>query len=124
MAEVLQTTPTVVRTAERGLTVGGTRLTLYDIWDCLNGGWSEEETRETFRLTEQQMADVLAYIEEHRDEFLAEYEQGLKEAEETRRCWEERNRERLAEIAARPRDPAKAELWAKLDAWKARLERS
>ena len=57
MAEVLQTTPTVVRTAERGLTVGGTRLTLYDIWDCLGGGWSEEETRETFRLTEQQMAD-------------------------------------------------------------------
>jgi hypothetical protein len=33
----------------------------------------------------------------------SEYEQVLREAEESRSYWEERNRERLARIAATPR---------------------
>lgn len=58
MADVLQKVPTVVRTG-RGLTVEGTRLTLYSIWDCLTGGWTEEEVRDNYKLTEQQLADIL-----------------------------------------------------------------
>jgi len=124
MTELIQRPPTVVRT-ERGLTVAGTRLTLYSIMDCIVGGWSSEEIRDLFSLTEGQIADVMAYIEAHREEVEAEYEQVLREAAEIRAYWEERNRERLAqiaaEIAATPYPPERAAIRAKLAAEKARL---
>jgi hypothetical protein len=124
MTDLIHHSPTVVRT-DRGLTIKGTRLTLYSIMDCVVADWPAEEIRELFNLTDQEMADVMAYIEEHREEVYAEYEQVLREAEEIRAYWEERNRERLAEIAteiaAKPYPPEQAEIRAKLAAEKARL---
>jgi len=115
--------PTVIRT-ERGLSIAGTRITLYDIMDYLTANWPPELIRDWFNLTERQMADVMDYIETHRAEVEAEYQLVLQQAEETRRFWEGRNQEHLAQIAATPRAPrtGQEDLRARLAAWKAQLE--
>jgi len=115
--------PTVVRTG-RGLSIAGTRLTLYSIMDFVKAEWPPKLIRDWFNLTDQQIADVMAYIAEHRDEVEAEYQLVLQQAEEHRRYWEERNRERFAQIAAMPPKPEQAAIRAKLVAHKAKLSRS
>ncbi len=112
--------PTVVRSS-RGLSIAGTRITLYSIMDYVKAGRSPELIRDHFRLTIKQTADVLDYIKTHRAEVEAEYQQVLKEAEEERQYWEERNRERLAQIAAMPPKPGQEKIRAKLQAAKERL---
>ena len=63
----------------------------------------------------------MAYIETHRAEVEAEYQQVLQQAEDDRKFWEARNRERLAEIAAQPPKPGQEKIRAKLQTAKARL---
>lgn len=111
---------TVVRTS-RGLSIAGTRITLYSIMDYIKAGKSPELIRDHFRLTIKQTADVLDYIEKHRAEVEAEYQQVLKEAEEERQYWEERNQERFAQIAALPPKPGQEKIRAKLQAAKEKL---
>jgi len=72
--------PTVVRT-ERGLTIAGTRITLYDVMDYVTAGWPPKLIRDRLDLTDRQIADAMAYIEDHRAEFEAEYQTVLREAE-------------------------------------------
>lgn len=114
-------TPPITRT-ERGLVIAGTRITLYNIMDCILAGWPPQRIRRWYDLTDQQVHDALAYVEAHRAEVEAEYQQVLQEAEEIRQYWEERNRERLAKIAALPSPPGKEHIHAKLQAWKAKLD--
>jgi uncharacterized protein (DUF433 family) len=121
IVEIPTEQPTVVRTS-RGLSVAGTRITLYLLMDHIKGGWSTEEIQQCFRLTDRQMTDVLEYIETHREEFEAEYQYVLQRAEENRQYWEDRNRGRFTEIAAMPPPPGREELWAKLQEWKKRLD--
>ena len=105
MSESCELQPTVVRN-ERGLSINGTRVTLYHIMDHLRAGSSAEELREWFPvLSERQIEDALAYIEAHQAEVDAEYEFVVAKAEENRRYWEERNRERFEQIAAMPPRP-------------------
>lgn len=112
--------PMVVRT-ERGLTIAGTRITLYDVMGSLKADWPPKLIRDWLDLTEEQIQGVMAYIEAHRDEVEAEYQLVLQQTEECRRYWEERNRARFAEIAALPPDPEKEWLRAKIKARKAEL---
>jgi uncharacterized protein (DUF433 family) len=119
MSETIKHEPTVVRT-ERGLSISGTRITLYSVMDYLKEGWPPGLIRDWLNLTEQQIDDVIQYVADHREEVEAEYQQVLQEAEEIRGYWEEQNRERLAQIAAMPPKPEHAALWAKLRADKAR----
>jgi uncharacterized protein (DUF433 family) len=113
--------PTVIRTG-RGLTVAVTRITLYAIMDFIKEDYPPKLIRHKFNLTEQQMADVLAYIEEHRDEVEAEYRQVIAEGEERRREWEEKRKEILDSIPAdRPMSPQEAAIRAKLAEAKKRL---
>ena len=112
---------TVVRTG-RGLSIAGTRITLYNIMDGVTAGWPPKLIRDRFDLTDQQLTDVLDYIAEHRSEVEAEYKMVLQQAEETRRYWDERNRERFARIAALPPKPEQAVIRAKLAAAKARRQ--
>jgi uncharacterized protein (DUF433 family) len=121
MAKVSGLHSTVTRT-ERGLSIAGTRITLYDVMDYVTAGWPPKLIRDRLNLTDQQVTDVLEYINTHRAEVEAEYQQVLQSAEETRRYWEERNRERFEEIAATPPEPGREELRAKLKEWKSRLE--
>lgn len=111
--------PIVVRT-ERGLSIRGTRKTLYQVMDYVVAEWPKKLIRDWMDLTDEEIDGVMAYIAEHRAEVEAEYQEVLRQAEESRRYWEERNRERFAEIAALPRKPEHAAFWAKIDAARAR----
>jgi uncharacterized protein (DUF433 family) len=120
MSESTDQQPTVVRT-DRGLSIAGTRITLYSVMDYVKAGWPPKLIQDWLNLTERQIRDVINYIEEHREEVESEYQQVLQEAEENRRYWEERNRERLARIESLPRSPEEAALRAKLAARKQEL---
>jgi len=120
MAETVMPQSTVIRTS-RGLSIAGRRLTLYSIMDYLHAGWPPHLIRDEFNLTDQQITDVMEYIAAHRDEVEQEYPAVLRQAEDNRRYWETRNRERLEQIAHTPPQPGQEQLRAKLQTVKARL---
>ncbi len=111
----------IVRT-ERGLTIAGTRITLYDVMDYVMAHYPPRFIQGLFDLTEEQINTALAYIEAHRSEVEAEYQQVLKEAEELRQYYEEQNRERVARSAAKLPKPGTEAAWEKLWAAKAKRE--
>ncbi|NEQ89009.1 MAG: DUF433 domain-containing protein [Moorea sp. SIO2I5] len=113
--------PAIIRT-ERGLTIAGTRITLYDVMDYLKAQYPQQLISEKLGLNNHQIRSALAYIETHHVEFEAEYQECLQTAKEIWQYWEERNRERFAKIAAMPPKPGQEALRAKLQAWKARIE--
>jgi uncharacterized protein (DUF433 family) len=105
---------------ERGLTIAGTRITLYDVMDYVTAQYPPKFIQGLFDLTEDQIKVALAYIESHRAEVGAEYQQVLREAEELRQYYEAQNRERVAQIAAQQPKPGTEVAWEKLRAAKAR----
>jgi uncharacterized protein (DUF433 family) len=111
---------TVVRTS-RGLSIAGTRITLYSIMDYLKAEWPPHLIRDWLNLKDKQIEDVLNYIDTHREEVEAEYQLVLKQAEENERYWREYNREHFAKVAALPPKPGQEEIRAKLQAAKERL---
>ncbi len=111
---------TVVRTG-RGLTVAGTRITLYDIVGYFKEGWPPKLVGQWLNLSEEQMADVMDYLAVHRNEVEAEYQLVLAQAEKARAYWDERNRELDACVATLPPPPGKDDLLARLRARKAEL---
>ena len=110
----------VITRTERGLTISGTRLTLYDVMDFLQAQYSAKLIRDKFNLTDDQINVALSYIEANRTQVEAEYKKVLQTREEIRQYWEEHNRERFARIATRPRKPGQEAIWAKLEEQKAR----
>lgn len=113
--------PTIIRT-ERGLTISGTRITLYDVMDYVTAQYPPKFIRSLFDLTDGQISAALSYIEENHAEVEAEYQIVLKQAEEIRQYWEERNREHSAYVAAMPLKLEREALWAKLQEQKAKHE--
>jgi len=86
---------TVIRT-EEGLTIKGTRLTLYSLLDEMKDDNSLKNVRDIYELTDEEMLDILDYIHLHRREVEEGYQKALRMAEERRKYWEERNREHYA----------------------------
>ncbi|MCZ7672226.1 MAG: DUF433 domain-containing protein [Chloroflexi bacterium] len=123
MTEKTKTPNIVIRTG-RGLTISGTRITLYSIMDYVKQDWPPKLIKDLFDLTDEQISGVLAYIEANRDEVESEYQIVLQKAEENRRYWTEYNREHLEKVAAMPHKPEHEEIWAKLKAWQAELEKA
>jgi uncharacterized protein (DUF433 family) len=121
MNSVSKNQPSIIRT-ERGLTISGTRITLYDVMDYVIAQYPPKFIRALFDLTEDQINAALSYIETNRAQVEAEYQIVLKQAEENRQYWEERNREHFARIAAMSPKPGREALWAKLREQKARHE--
>ena len=117
------TTNIIVRTS-RGLTIAGTRITLYTIMDHLKDEWPTHLIQDWFNLTDEQIQGALAYIEAHQEEVEAEYQQVLKEAAETEQYWREYNREHLAKVAAMPPPPGQEKVRAKLRARKMKWAQS
>jgi uncharacterized protein (DUF433 family) len=111
--------PGIIRT-ERGLTIAGTRITLYDVMDFLKAQYPPKLIRDKFNLTNEQIDAALSYIEVNRSQVEAEYQEVLVTREEIRQYWEERNREHFARIATMPRKPGQEILWAKLEEQKAK----
>lgn len=119
MTPVSDKQTTIIRT-ERGLTISGTRLTLYDVMDFLKAEYSPRLIRNKFNLTDAQINAALSYIEANRDRIETEYQQVLQTRADIRSYWEERNRERFDRIAMMPHKPGQEALWAKLEEQKAR----
>ena len=115
-------TPNIVVRTGRGLTIAGTRITLYSIMDYIKQDWPPKLIKDLFDLTDEQISGVLTYIEANRDEVEAEYQIVLQKAEENRRYWTEYNREHLEKVAAMPHKPEHEEIWKKLKARQAKLE--
>ena len=110
----------IIRT-DRGLTISGTRITLYDVMDHLAAGWTPRLIRNWLPLSDEQIDQAIEYIEMNRAEVEAEYQTVLQEAKQLRDYWDDRNHDRLAEIAQMPPKPGQEALYAKLKAWKAEL---
>ncbi len=111
----------IVRT-ERGLTISGTRITLYDVMDYVTAQYPPKFIQGLFELTEDQIDAALAYIKANRAAVEAEYRIVLKEAEELRQYYEEKNRDLIAQLAAQPPKPGQEAVRAKLQAAKAKFE--
>lgn len=111
----------IVRT-ERGLTISGTRITLYDVMDYVADQYPPKFIQGLFELTDEQINVALAYIEANRATVEAEYQIVLKEAEELRQYYEEKNRNLIARLAAQPPKPGQEAVRAKLQAAKAKFE--
>jgi uncharacterized protein (DUF433 family) len=121
MAPVSNGKSEIIRT-ERGLAIAGTRITLYDVMDYLKAQYPPKFIRDTFNLTDEQISAALSYIEAHRTEVEAEYQEVLQTAEEIRKYWEERNQEHFARIAAVPPRPGYEVVRAKLQERRAKRE--
>ncbi|NES18797.1 MAG: DUF433 domain-containing protein [Symploca sp. SIO3E6] len=117
---VLNEHPFIIRT-EGGLTIAGTRITIYDVMDHLAAGWTPKLILNWLPVTEKQLNAALSYINANRTEVEAEYKTVLQATQEMREYWEDKNRERLAQIAKLPPKPGHEEIHAKLQAWKAKL---
>jgi uncharacterized protein (DUF433 family) len=61
----------------RGPEVAGTRITVYDVLDYHKHGWHRDMIAVTLQLSSQQVEVAIQYIEEHRDEVMADYEEML-----------------------------------------------
>ncbi len=117
MSETI-TTPTIIVRTEKGLTIAGTRITLYTIMDHLKQEWPPHLIRDWFNLSEWQIQGVLDYIKMHPQKVEDEYQQVLQKAEETERYWREYNREHFAKVASLPYPPGQEKTRAKLTARK------
>ncbi len=115
--------PTVIRTG-RGLSIAGTRVTLYSVLDYLHEGWPPHLIRDEFGLTDTQISEVMEYIETHREEVEAEYQLVLQQAEENRQYWEARKDECLSMHCGCFPEPGQDALYAKLKAAKAKPGKS
>jgi uncharacterized protein (DUF433 family) len=66
--------PVPILRTERGLTISGTRITLYDMVDHLAAGWTPKLILHWLPLTEAQLDAALAYIEANQAAVEAEYQ--------------------------------------------------
>jgi uncharacterized protein (DUF433 family) len=111
--------PAITRT-ERGLTIFGTRITLYQIMDYIHANYPRHLIRHQFYLTDEQFNAAISYIDAHYKEVDSEYQIVVQQAEEIRDYWNERNKERIANISKLPPKPEYAAAWQKLQARKAK----
>jgi uncharacterized protein (DUF433 family) len=108
----------IVRT-ERGLTISGTRTSLYDVMDFLKVQYPPQLIRDKLNLTDIQIQTALSYIEEHQIQVEAEYNEVLQTRAEIRQYWDDRNREHFSRLSKKQRTPEQQALLAKLEQQKA-----
>jgi uncharacterized protein (DUF433 family) len=121
MTTVINKEPKIIRT-ERGLTIAGTRITLYDVMDYLKEQYPPKFICGLFDLTEEQINVALAYIQANNAEVEAEYQVVLKEAEELKQYYQEKNRDLIARSAAQYPKPGTEAIWEKLKIAKAKRQ--
>ncbi len=119
MADFSNKEPKIIRT-EKGLTISGTRITLYDVIDFLKIEYPPKLIRDKFNLTEQQINAALLYIKANHSEVENEYQEVLDTRAEIYQYWKERNQKHLANIRKIPHKPEQEKLWQKLESQKAR----
>jgi len=105
---------------ERGITITGTRITLYDVMDYIN--YPPKFVQGLFNLTEVQINTAFAYIHSHRDEVEREYQIVLQDSEDLKKHYDEQNHNLIAKIAKMPPPKGREAIWGKLQAQKAKLQ--
>ncbi|MDX1961896.1 MAG: DUF433 domain-containing protein [Pirellulales bacterium] len=65
----------------RGPEISGTRITVYDILDYQQQGWTPLQVAALFRISSKKIQAAFEYIELHRESVLAEYQQILARQE-------------------------------------------
>jgi uncharacterized protein (DUF433 family) len=108
----------IVRT-ERGLSIAGTRITLYSILEYLHADWPPKLIQDWLDLTDAQIADALDYISAHRDEVEQEYHMVVARAEELRHYWDSQAQQHLAQRRSVAISPDQTALREQFEAWKA-----
>ena len=58
----------------RGPEIAGTRITVYDVIEYYKTGWHRDMIADNLELSSHQVEAAIRYIEEHRDEVMADYE--------------------------------------------------
>lgn len=104
---------------ERGPTIAGTRISLYDVIDLLEADYPPLLIRERLNLSDPQINEALSYIEKNRDRLDAEYREVLRIRQEIRQYWESKNRDHFSLIAEIPKKSGQEALWGKLEEQKA-----
>jgi uncharacterized protein (DUF433 family) len=61
----------------RGPEIAGTRITVYDIMDYYKQNWHHTAIATCLRISSGQVLAAIQYIEEHKEEVLAEYQKML-----------------------------------------------
>lgn len=62
----------------RGPEIAGTRITVYDIMDYYKQDWHHTAIAAWLRISSYQVLAAIKYIEEHKEEVLAEYQKMLE----------------------------------------------
>ncbi len=61
----------------RGPEIAGTRITVDDVLDYDEAGWHRDMIADTLSLSSRKVEVAILYIEEHRDEVMADYQEML-----------------------------------------------
>ena len=110
----------IIRT-ERGLTISGSRITLYDVMDYVKSQYPAKFIQGLFELTDEQINTALSYIEVNRDAVEAEYAQVIRETEELQVYYANQNRDCLISTAAKIKTGNEA-AWKKLQKMRSQRE--
>ena len=89
--------------------------------DYIHANYPRHLIRHQFYLTDEQFNGAMSYIDNHYEDVESEYQTVLEQAEEIRHYWEERNKDRIADISKLPPKPEYLSAWQKLQARKAKL---
>lgn len=101
----------IITRTERGLTISGTRITLYQIMDYTHANYPCHLIRHQFYLTDDQFDVAISYINTHYEEVELEYKNVLQQAAEIQNYWKEHNQERIANISKLPPKPEYVSAW-------------
>ncbi|MEI6429296.1 MAG: hypothetical protein WCO45_13080 [Pseudanabaena sp. ELA607] len=88
--------------------------------DYIHANYPRHLIRHQFYLTDEQFDVAISYIDTHYEEVESEYQIVIRQADEIRDYWKERNKERIASVSKLPPKPEYASAWQKLQARKAR----
>ncbi|TYQ30879.1 DUF433 domain-containing protein [Pseudanabaena sp. UWO310] len=106
---------------ERGLTISGTRITLYDVMDYVKAQYPAKFIQGLFELTDEQINAALSYIELNRDVVEVEYAQVVRETEELQVYYANQNRDRLISTATKIKTGNES-AWKKLQKMRSQRE--
>ncbi|MEL6490423.1 MAG: DUF433 domain-containing protein [Cyanobacteria bacterium J06634_6] len=123
MSEAINDQPKIVRT-ERGLSISGTRITIYDVMDYVTADYPTHFIQGLFNLSEAQIETALQYIQNNRSLVEAEYQQVLQESEELQQHYKQQNHERRLRSQQSPPKPGMEAAWEKLRVQRARRQLS
>ncbi len=106
--------PAVTRT-ERGLVVTGTRITLYQLVDYREAGWTPKLIAVRLGLDEDRVAGVMAWMADNQVLVAREHAEIVARDEAIRTHWDETNASKLAQLGTSP-DALRAKLKQRIGA--------